>query len=36
MENLKMRYLVEPRDRIYVKRYGLLSFAHLEQKDMHS
>ena len=27
MENLKMRYLVEPRDRIYVKRYGLLSFA---------
>ena len=27
MENLKMRYLVELRDRIYVKRYGLLSFA---------
>ena len=22
-----MRYLIEPRDRIYVKGYGLLSFA---------
>ena len=22
-----MRYSIEPRDRIYVKRYGLLSFA---------
>ena len=22
-----MRYLIEPRDRIYVKRYGFLSFA---------
>ena len=24
---IKMRYLVEPRDRIYVKRYGFSSFA---------
>ena len=23
----KMRYLIEPRDRIYVKEYGFLSFA---------
>ena len=28
MKNIKMRYSIEPRDRIYVKRwYGLLSFA---------
>ena len=27
MEILKMRYSIEPRDRIYVKRYGFLSFA---------
>ena len=27
---IKMRYSIEPRDRIYVKRYGFLSFA----KDM--
>ena len=24
---IKMRYSVEPRDRIYVKEYGFLSFA---------
>ena len=24
---IKMRYSIEPRDRIYVKRYGFLSFA---------
>ena len=27
MKNLKMRYSIEPRDRIYVKGYGFLSFA---------
>ena len=27
MKILKMRYSIEPRDRIYVKRYGFLSFA---------
>ena len=27
MKNIKMRYLIEPRDRIYVKWYGFLSFA---------
>ena len=35
-----MRYSIEPRDRIYVKRYGLLSFAknmgkHLSNKYSH-
>ena len=24
---MKMRYSIEPRDRIYLKRYGFLSFA---------
>ena len=24
---MEMRYSIEPRDRIYVKEYGLLSFA---------
>ena len=24
---IKMRYLIEPKDRIYVKGYGFLSFA---------
>ena len=24
---IKLRYLIEPRDRTYVKRYGFLSFA---------
>ena len=27
MKNLKMRYSIEPRDRIYVKGYGFSSFA---------
>ena len=27
MKNIKMRYSNEPRDRIYVKGYGFLSFA---------
>ena len=27
MKNIKMRYAIEPRDRIYVKGYGFLSFA---------
>ena len=27
MRNIKLKYLREPRDRIYVKRYGFLSFA---------
>ena len=27
MKNIKMRYLFEPRDRIYVKGHGFLSFA---------
>ena len=27
MKNIKMRYSIEPRDRIYVKGYRFLSFA---------
>ena len=27
MKNIKMRYSIEPRDRIYVKEYGFFSFA---------
>ena len=27
MKNIKTRYSIEPRDRIYVKGYGFLSFA---------
>ena len=27
MKIIKMRYSIEPRDRIYVKGYGVLSFA---------
>ena len=27
MKNIKIRYSIEPRDRIYVKGYGFLSFA---------
>ena len=27
MKNLKMRYSIEPRDRIHVKGYGFSSFA---------
>ena len=29
---IKMRYLIEPRDRIYVKGYGFLSFAKIMGK----
>ena len=31
---LKMRYSIEPRDRVYVKRYGLLSFAKNVSKNL--
>ena len=27
MKNVKMKYSIEPRDRIFVKGYGFLSFA---------
>ena len=27
LQRIKMRYSIEPRDRIYVKEYGFLSFA---------
>ena len=27
MDNIKIRYSIEPKDRIYVKAYGFLSFA---------
>ena len=27
LQRIKMRYSIEPRDRIYVERYGFLSFA---------
>ena len=27
LQRIKMRYSIEPRDRIYVKGYGFLSFA---------
>ena len=27
LQRIKMRYLIEPRDRIYVEGYGFLSFA---------
>ena len=27
MLNIKMRYSIEPRDRVYVKGYGFMSFA---------
>ena len=29
-----MRYSIEPRDRIYVKRYGFLSFANIIGKHL--
>ena len=29
MKIIKMRYSIEPRDRIYVKGYGVLSFANM-------
>ena len=31
---LKMRYSIEPRDRVYVKRYVLLSFAKNVSKNL--
>ena len=31
-----MRYSIEPRDRIYVKRYGLLSFAKNMGKNLRN
>ena len=34
MKNNKMRYSIEPRDRIYVKRYGYLSFAKSMGKNL--
>ena len=34
MKNIKMRYSIEPRDRIYVKEYGFLSFANKMGKSL--
>ena len=34
MKITKMRYSIEPRDRIYVKRYGFLFFA--KNMDTHA
>ena len=34
MKIIKMRYSIETRDRIYVKRYGLLSFAKNIRKSL--
>ena len=34
MKNIKMRYSIEPRDRIYVKGYGFLSFAKNMSKSL--
>ena len=34
MKNNKMRYSIEPRDRIYVKGYGYLSFAKSMGKNL--
>ena len=34
MKNIKLRYSIEPRDIIYVKRYGFLSFAKNMGKDL--
>ena len=36
MDITKMRYLVEPRDRRYVKGYGVLSFAKNIGKNISS
>ena len=36
MKNIKMRYSIEPRDRIYVKGYGFLSFAKNMGKNLGS
>ena len=34
MKNIKMRYSIEPRDRIYAKGYGFLSFAKNVDKSL--
>ena len=34
MKNIKIRYSVEPTDRIYVKGYGFLSFAKNIDKNL--
>ena len=34
MKNIKMRYSIEPRDRIYVKGYGFLSLAKNKGKSL--
>ena len=34
MKIIKMRYSIEPRDRIYVKGYGFLSFAKNMDKSL--
>ena len=34
MEITKIRYLIEPRDRIYLKAYGFLSFAKNVSKSL--
>ena len=34
MKIIKMRYSIEPRDRIYVKEYGFLSFAKNMSKNL--
>ena len=34
MKNIEMRYSTEPRDGIYVKGYGFLSFAKNMGKDL--
>ena len=34
MKNMKMRYSIEPKDRIYVKGYGFLSFAKNMAKNL--
>ena len=34
MKNLKMRYSIKPRNRIYVKGYGFLSFAKNMDKNL--
>ena len=36
MKITKMRYLIEPKDRIYVKRYGFLSFAKNIGKNLNN
>ena len=34
VKNIKMRYSIKPRDRIYVKGYGFLSFAKNTDKNL--